>query len=139
MPVKNLLRTEITNNWERHPKVAGRVLRLDTQDIDGLKGVEQVPYILVESDGRFVRVYKSAALEELFAVVKVGYFVDIESVGMRVTKANRNCRQFDVRCWEDTDAAPVDPAKVKTRRGNVAEEEVTDVAAPSKPKAPRKR
>lgn len=139
MPVKNKLRTEITANWDKHPRVTGRVLRLDSQEIDGPKGVELVPYVLIESDQRFVRVYKSAALEEMFAVAKVGDFVDIESVGMRLTKSQRQCRQFDVRVWEDSDAAPVVEAKVKTRRGPLAEEEVSDAETPAKSKAPRKR
>jgi hypothetical protein len=139
MPVKNLLRTEITNNWERHPRVTGRILRLDEQSIEGPKGVEVVPYILVESGNRFVRVYKSAALEEMFSVAKVGLFVDIESVGMRTTKSNRQCRQLDVRVWEDTDAPAVDPVKVKARRGPLAEEEISEAPNAKTSKARAKR
>lgn len=125
MPVKNLLRTEITNNFEKNPVVEGRIVRIDSQEIDGPKGVEIVPYILVDSADRFVRVYKSAALEEAFGVAKLGHFVRIESVGMRTTKRGMECRQFDVRVWEDTDAPAVDEVKIKARRGPLAEEPVT--------------
>lgn len=139
MPVTNKLRTEVTANWDRHPKVEGRILRIDSQEIDGPKGVEIVPYLLVDDKDRFVRVYKSAALEEAFAVAKVGDFISVESIGMRLTKSQRQCRQFDVRVWADSDAAPVVESKVATRRGPVAEQDETEAAGVTRPPKSRKR
>lgn len=115
MPVRKMkFQSRITADWDRLPKVEGRVLAFDTMEVEG----RHSRFALVDTEDGHVQVFESEGLKEGFATCAVGDFVSIEFLAMVETANKRRFRKFRIQVWEDPNAGPV-PAvadhKVSTR------------------------
>lgn len=96
-------KSRFTANWDRVPKVEGRVIDRGSLTIDK----KDRPFLKVESSDGEVTVFQSAGLEDLFKAAAVGDFVSIEFLALVQTAKGRAFRQFRSSCWTDPDALPV--------------------------------
>lgn len=109
-------KSRVTANWDRIPKVEGRVIDRGTMTIKD----RPAQFIKVETADGEVTVFRSAGLDELFTACEVGDSVSIEYLGTVETSKGREFRQFRSSCWTDDSLPAIDPGK---RRGRKATRE----------------
>jgi len=96
-------KSKITANWERIPKVEGRVFDRGVLSVEG----KERPYLMVETETDQVQVFQSTGLDDLFKVVERGDRVSIEFLALVTTSKNRTMRQFRSSCWTEEADAPL--------------------------------
>jgi len=102
-------KSKITANWERIPKVEGRVFDKGVLEVDG----KARPFIMVETETDQVQVFQSTGLDDLFKIAERGDRVSVEFLALVTTSKNRTMRQFRSSCWtEETDAPLPKPVAV---------------------------
>ncbi len=105
-------KSRYTANWDRIPKVEGRVIDRGTMTVAD----RQAQFIKVLTADGEVTVFKSAGLDELFGICEVGDFVSIEFLGLVETTKGREFRQFRSSCWTDESAPAIEGAKRRGRK-----------------------
>lgn len=105
-------KSRIVANWDRIPKVEGRVIELGSQKIDNRVS----HFMKVETEDGEVTVFKSAGLEDLFNAATTGDFVSIEYLATVETQKGRPFRQFKSSCWTDESAPAVAARKRRGRK-----------------------
>jgi hypothetical protein len=78
-------------DWDRVPKVEGRLTEKGSHDIEG----KERGYIVVDSGPVLFRVYESADLADCFKAAEVGDHVSIEYIEtVSLKKTGRKLRRF---------------------------------------------
>ena len=106
-----LHRSVVDVNWLVTPEVEGRIVLIDNFLTD--KGNRD--YLAIDTEKSIVRVYKSADLEEVFALAKVGHFIRVRFVEKKQTKAGNTVNKHHVQLWDDPDAPEVVPISAPKR------------------------
>jgi hypothetical protein len=108
-------KSRVVANWDRIPKVEGRVIAKDSVKIEN----RVRPFMMVLTSDGEVQVFESAGLVDLFKSAELGDFVSIEFLATVETSKGRAFRQFRSMVWTDDDAEPMESVNPtgKRRRG----------------------
>ena len=88
-------------DWNRVPKVIGRVVEKGSHPLDG----EEREYIVLDDGPALHRVYRAADLGDAFKVAAIGDMVSIEFVeSITLKKTGRKLNRFNVAVWSEPKA-----------------------------------
>jgi hypothetical protein len=105
-------KSRVTANWDRIPKVEGRIIDKGSMTLKG----KARPYLKVDTEDGEVTVFESAGLDDLFSAAGVGDFVSVEYLATVVTAKGHSFRQFRSSCWTEPDAEPISAPKRRGRK-----------------------
>jgi hypothetical protein len=99
------IQSETARNWDSHPKLTGVILQKGVQKMPAFGDrdkIEEREYLLIASDeGHHERVYKNAALADLFKAATAKDHVELESLGTKQTANGRPFRVFTFTLWSE--------------------------------------
>jgi hypothetical protein len=101
-----------TQDWK--PGVQGHLLGVCVERGSLLVEGKQRPFVVIEAQDGFWRVYESAALDDVFTVIQPGDWTEIEFLGKVAVKGGKVFNRFKASVWslESGEAKPFEPSKL---------------------------